>query len=218
MYITIDDYYNVEFYNESKEALKNNFVQYDEFINIKDFKWYIKLDKEPIMVNYDKIASSNERWLVNKVKALKVNEEYTLIRRNDSNGRTSILKYIENKPLKEARKSEYAVFFNIKSKEQIEAITRDIPVKIYYFGKYYNNKFKIGLCTNAIIKNYLDMNDILVEKTSDEPGRFESELNFKVFRMNDTLKKYTDTPYFKNGRYYNVEIAGDRSIGKVLKI
>ena len=64
-----------------------------------------------------------------------------VIRRNDDKGQKALLKYTENKPLKEARLSDYAVFFNVTNKEELQRITKELPVKIYYFGKYYYRHF-----------------------------------------------------------------------------
>lgn len=214
MFISIDDYYDIEFYNQTIEAMKNNGLQPKEFISIKTpFNWYFKVENEPFMVNFDKLDKSNERFLVNKVQTLRANEAYKLIRRNDGVGQKALYKYIENQPLKEARESEYAVFFNAKSKQQLEQITKELPVKIYYFGKHYKNKYKVALCTNKMILNYITPEEILLEKSSamNEPGRFESELNFKVFRQFDYLQKYTETTYFQNGKYYPVKIKSDRT-------
>ena len=83
MIFTIDPYYNTKFYNESLEALKNNKVVFSEYISIKTpYNWYLKIEKEPIMVNYDIITPSDRKFIVTKVIALRENEEYYLQRRN----------------------------------------------------------------------------------------------------------------------------------------
>ncbi|MCK5537576.1 MAG: hypothetical protein KAI79_12170 [Bacteroidales bacterium] len=212
--ITIDDYYSTEFYNESKESLKNNNIEFQEFISIKPpFSWYLDLPQKPIMVNYDEISNTEKRWLVTKVKPLRPNESYLLVRRNDDVGQKAILKYTENQPLKEARTSDYAVFFDATNKDQLLQITKDIPVKIYYFGKHYSNKYRVALCTNKMILNYIDPQQIMLEKKGGEfkePGRFEAELNFKIFRGNDYLVKYTETMYFEDGKFKDVKIRDKR--------
>jgi len=218
MFITIDPYYSITFYNECKEALKNNKIEFKEYINIKPpFNWYFELEKEPIMVNYDKSTNSENRWMVNTVKPLRPNEEYILLRRENDNGPAALLKFIENEPLKESRKSEYSVFFTIRNREEAQQLSKDYPGKIWYFGKYYSNKYRVCLATNKMIKNFLDDNQILLENNNDfkEPGRFESELNFKVFRETEKLVKFTETPYFEDGKYKQVKIRGDES-GKYL--
>ena len=156
MFISLDDYYSIEFYNETKEALRNNGHIPKEFISIKTpFNWYFQVEDEPYMLNYDKLDKAQERFLINKTQAVRSNEEYQLIRRNDGKGQKAIRKYTENPPLKEANASEYAVFFTAKNKEQLEQITKELPVKIWYFGKYYSNKYKVAMCTNKMILNYI---------------------------------------------------------------
>ena len=218
MFVTIDPYYSVEFYNEVKEALKNNGIEPKEFISIKTpFSWYLQVPREPLMVNYDVLDKANERFLINKLQSLRENEAYRYMRRNDGVGQKAILKYTENTPMKEARLSDYAVFFQAKNKETMLKISKEMPIKLWYMGKYYSNKYRVMLCTNKLILNYIDRSDILMEKNSsefNEPGRFEAELNFKVFRHMDYLEKYTETPYFKDGVYHQPSIKGDREISK----
>jgi hypothetical protein len=214
MFITIDPYYTNQFYNECKEALKNNEVPYQEFINIKTpYNWYFKLDQKPLMVNYDEAADSELRWMVNTVKPLRPNEEYLLIRRENDKGGKSLLKFVENEALRTARESDYAVFFNIKNREQGEALTKDFPGRVYFMGKYYDNKYKVCLAVHPVVKGFLDPGQILLEKTQQmqEPGRFEAELNWRVFRQNDYLIKFTETPYFENGKYVRPKIIGEHS-------
>lgn len=216
MYITIDPYYGTQFYNECKEALKNNQIEYSELIYTKPpYDWYFKLSQSPIMVNFDKLSEKDSRWLVSKVKALTPTDEYKLLRRDNDKGQQALLKFIENEPMTEARTSNFAIFFAIKNREDGERLSKEFPDKIWYFGKYYSNKFKVCLSTNAYIKNFLDPGQILLEKTKEhaESGRFESELNFKVFRGNDVLVKYTQTPYFENGKYILPNIKGEGRTG-----
>lgn len=213
MIFTIDPYYNSKFYNESLEALKNNKVTYSEYISIKaPYNWYLKTDKEPIMVNYDVINPSDRKFIVSKVIALRENEEYYLQRRNDDSG-TGILKYIENIPFEESRKSDYSVLFSISNKEELIRITKEFPDKIWYLGKYFNNVYRVCMCNNKMIKNYITDKQILLEKTKEHklPGSFEADFNFRVLKMKDSLKKYTDTTYAQNGAVIKPKIFKDSS-------
>lgn len=214
MYITIDPYYDTQFYNECKETLKNNGVEFKEFINVKSpYLWYFQLDQKPLMVNYDEATESESRWMVNTVQPLRDNEAYLLLRRDNDLGPKALLKFVENEPMKAARQSEYAVFFTIKNREEAERLTRDYPGKIWFMGKYYNNKYRVCLATNRTIRGLLNDNQVLLERNKElsEPGRFEAELNFKVFRGNDMLIKFTETPYFEDGKYKPVKIKGELS-------
>ncbi len=216
-FITIDPYYDIEFYNHCKEALKNNSVEFREFISIKPpYSWYLELEQNPIMVNYDFASNAETRWLVSTVLPLRAVDEYHYLRRNNDSGRNALLKFIENEPLKESRASDYAVFFTVKNKEELEKITRDYPEKIWYFGKYYNNKYRVCLATHESISGFLSPSQILLEKTSDlsEPGRFESELNWKIFRGSDFLIKFSETPYFESGFYHRPKIKGKGYLNK----
>lgn len=217
-YITIDPYYDTSFFNECKQALLNNDVNFKVHVSVKaPYDWYFEVDNTPIMVNYDVASKSESRWLVSTVTPLKPNEEYLLLRRENDNGKNALAKFIENTPLKEARKSDYAVFFTVKNREELETLSEEYHGKIWYFGKYYSNKYRVCLGTHETIKGYLNPKQILLEKESDmnDPGRFESELNFKVFRGNDYLVKFSSTPYFQNGKYIRPKIKGDTS-GKFL--
>jgi len=214
MFLTIDPYYDARFYNECKEALKNNRVSFSEFINIKPpYHWYLNIDVVPIMVNYDKATDSESRWMVQKVHPLRPNEEYLLLRRDQDHGKSSLLKYIENEPLKKARTSDYAVFFTVKNREELENLSKLWPGRIWYMGKYYSNKYRICLATHISIKGLLNPNQILLEKNNDlsEPGRLESELNWRVFKEKDRLVKFTETPYFEDGKYRRPKIKGELS-------
>lgn len=213
-FITIDPYYDTQFYNQAKEALKNNGVSFNEYINIKaPFDWYLEVEQKPIMVDYDEATSSEMRWMVQAVKPLRANDEYVLQRRDNDNGPKALLKFVENEPLKQARTSDFACFFTVKNREEAESISKDYPGKIWYLGKYYNNRFRVCLATNPMIKNLINKEQILIEKTKDlsEPGRLEAELNFKVFREKDRLVKYTETPSFEKGVFKPVKIIGDKS-------
>jgi len=214
MYITIDPYYDNQFFNQSKEALKNNEIDFDISVSIKPpYNWYFKLDKEPIMVDYDKATTSEERWLVDTVIPLRSNDEYLLLRRNNDNGPTALLKFVENVPLKKARLSDYAVFFTVSGKDELEHISKEYPGTIWYMGKYYKNKFRVCLAVHESIKTFLSLEQVLLEKRKDlsEPGRFEAELNWKVFRGNDALVKFTETPFVMNGKMTRPKIMGEHS-------
>ena len=214
MFYTLDPYYDNQFYNEAKTALTNNDVPFSVFINVKTpYDWYFKLDSKPLMVNYDTASKSEQRWLVSIVQPLRPNEEYLLLRRNNDNGPKALLKFVENTALKEARTSDSAFFFTVKNREEVETLSKEVPGKIWYFGKYYNNKYRVCLGTRGILKGFLDPDQILLERTKDlaEPGRFEAELNWKVFRGNDYLVKFTEMPYFENGKYQRPKIRGDLS-------
>jgi len=198
-FITIDAYYDVNFYNQCKEALKNNSIKFTEFIEIKSpYRWFFKLEDtiKPIMINYDEI--NKNRFIVRKVQALRPNEEYLLQRRGSTEG-SNITKYIYNDAFEDSK--DYGVFINISSRDELLRLSKEFPGKIYYLGKYYGNRFRVCLVNNSMIKNYINTSQILLEKTPDmkEPGRFEAEFNYKVLKHNDYIYKTTETIYAQNG-------------------
>lgn len=204
-YVTVDEYYNTSQYNEMLQALVNNNVPFSEFIHIKPpFNWYIELFQEPIMVNFDKISKQELKYLVNKVEGATPNDDYLLQRRDSMNGVKAFKHYTINEPLAKANKSDYACFFNVKNKTQMEELSKELG-ELWYFGKYYNS-IRVGLCLNKMIKNKIDPSDILVEKSKDVT-QMELDLNFKVFRLKYKLRKFTETPSFKNGLYKPVKIS-----------
>lgn len=204
MFITFDQYYDINFYHQIINSMKNNGYNYPVYISIKTpYNWYIDIgdDTPPVFLNYDKLDGANSRFLVNRIIPMRPTDEVELYRRNDT-GNKNISKYVNNTPLKEAYKSNYACFIDIPSKDFAIELSKEYPFKIWYMGKYFHKKYKVGLCTNSAIKMVLPEKYILLEKTSNELGQFEAMLNYKVFLLQDRLIKYSLTPYFENGQYY----------------
>lgn len=212
MFVTIDPYYSLEFYRECKEALRNNGIPFTEHVSIKPpFYWYFKLDDKyrPVMVNYDICDKIDERWLVNAVQPLFANESVLLTRRDNDKGQSSVLKFIENQPMKEARLSDYACFFHMTSRSEVEEYSKHLPGKIWYFGKYYNNRYRLCLCTNKYIEDFVEEGNILLRRNQaefKEVGKFECELNYNIFHRKDFLIKYTEHPYIENGLTHRRQI------------
>ena len=205
MLITIDEYYDVKFYKECLQALSNNGIKYKEYISLRSpYNWYLEIDSLPIMVNYDIASRKTEKFIVNKVEPALPNEAYLLQRRIGDIGKKALPFYAFNDPLNKVTKSDYACFFNVSSKEQLERLSKQLG-EIYYFGRYYHNKFKIGLCYNKMIKNFINVSDILVEKNSTVT-QMELDLNWDVFKLQDRLRKFTQTPSFKDGKFQPVKI------------
>ena len=200
--ITIDDYYSIEFYNECIQSIRNNKIEYKEYISTKaPFQFYIDMEPEPVMVNYDKLPDNQQKFVVNTVEPATPNEAYILQRKDALSGIKAFQQYAMNQPLIEAQKAEYACFFEIKNRETALMLSKKYG-KIWYFGKYYNNN-RIGLCTNKMIQN--ENIEIYVHKTKSAQ-QMELDLNFKIFRLNDRLRKFTNTPYFIDGRYKQVKV------------
>lgn len=208
--ITIDEYYDIEFYKQCIEALKNNGTPFKEYISIKSpFKWYLDLPSDPVMLNFDKLPKQSERFLVNKVIPLTSASEYLYSRRDDT-GAGSFYRYTENEPFRECRVNGSGVFFHVKNKDELLRISKEFPGKIWFLGRYFSNKFNVCLTYNNMIKNFIPKESILLENTSKEPGRFEADFNFLVLKMKDMIIKYDVTPYALNGNYVMPKVMGNR--------
>lgn len=232
---TIDPYTNTVQYNESLQALRNNNVQFSQFISLRaPYHWYLELPSDPLLVNYDKLDAKELKYVVTAVKPINPSSEFELLRR-EANGVP--VKYFENIPLKEARESKYALFFNATGIDQLKQMSKNLPGhKIYYFGKFLNNRFRLALCMSPMALNFAPANSILLEKKNSsnlfnnprgiggslgsqgdqandysKPGFFEADLNRRVFKFKDFLVKYSDTPYFLDGKYYPVKYQGTYS-------
>ena len=216
--INIDDYYNIQFYNETKEALKNNGVEFREFINtVPPYNFAIMCDKEPVYVNFDKVNRPQERFYVNIIRPLTPNQEYLYERRESFTNKKAINHYAVNDALKLGEKSGEGIFFTA-NKEEILRISKEFPRKIFYFGKYYNNKYKLFFSDSLIIKNYIDSDQILVEsKSFKHITDLEIKLNYDIFKLSDRLMKLSETPFVKDGKFYPIssvvpEISGKYSL------
>jgi len=208
---TIDNYYDVQFYNETKQALQNNDVEFVEMISSKnDHVWYFLTKELPIAINYDKISSSMVKFLITKVKPLAFNDEYKLYRKGLAKG-NDVLQFIENDALEQARKSKYSCFFKVKSRQHLKEISEFYPGKLYFLGKYYNNKLKVCLANHESIEGVIDPDDILLKKgNKNGAGDFESEFNFRVLKGKDYLIKFTESPFMEDGKFNQPKIQSDR--------
>ena len=203
MLISIDDYYDIDFYNDALMALEENGVQYSEHILFQNSsipKYCLNLPSAPLMVHYNSLLPEEEKYLVSKVIPIDANSSVELYRKHGDFGK-GIRKEIY---LNDAFLSieNYAAFINISSKEEALKLSKDIPLKIWYLGKYFN-KYKVCLITSDYFIPALKESQILLEKTEKMSiVRFEQEFNFNVLHRKDRLIKYSKTPYFEGGIFY----------------
>lgn len=205
-FITIDDYYDTNFYNETKEALKNNKVPFKEFISSRaPYNFYLQTDDEPKFINYDKSNKSYSRWLVNVIRPLRPNDAYIYERRDTYTNIKAIKHYAINDALQTGQDSGQGVFFTA-NKEEILRITKDYPRKVYFMGRYFNRRYKVFFADSLMIKNFIDTRDVLVESSSFKLiTELEVELNYNIFKEKDRLEKLSETPYVQDGKYYPVK-------------
>jgi hypothetical protein len=202
MFITIDPYYNVEFYNECLQALKNNNVDFNEYISTKaPYYFYIEVEDKPLFINYDVAPKAAERWLVSLVKPLRSNDEYTYLRRDNIQRLEAVKHYSYTTPFKAIDSSKQGVIFTA-TKEEVMRVSREYKRKIWFMGRYFNRKYVIFATDNLMIKNFIPSENILAEGSN--PIDIETQINYKVFQGKDRLTKYSETPYVENGNFYPV--------------
>jgi hypothetical protein len=199
-FFTIDPYVSLLEYNQALQSLENNKINYTELISLMGkYYWYLSLENNqtPIMMNYDKMDRTNWTKTVTKVKPLKSNDIYLLYRRGE---KSDVAKYIENDVFKKARRNK-SVVFKIKNKEDFIRLSK-LYGEIYPLGVYFNGSIKLGICFNTEIKNSITPDRIVLEMGPHKLGELELAINYNVLRNQDKIIKYTETPYFKNGKFY----------------
>lgn len=207
-FYSIDEYYDVEFYKQVLEALKNNRVDFKEYIStIAPYNFIIECSDKPSFINYDEVPSNKTRFLVNLITPLTPSSAYIYERRNSIVNLDAVKHYAINDALGSAQITKEGIFFHA-TKEEILRISKEFPRKIYYFGRYFNNRYNLFFSDSLMIKNYINSEDILVESNNFKmASELETELNFKVFREKARLFKISETPYVINGRYYPISSA-----------
>lgn len=204
MFISIDDYYDVNFYNDSLMALEENGVQFTEHILFKDKtpKFCIELPREPLMIHYNVVLPEHEKYLVSKVIPIDANSSVTLYRKKVDFGKGIRPEMYLNDALGSVQMGQYAAFIDIKSQEEAIALTKEIPLRIYFLGKYLN-RYKVCLITSDYFIPKLKPSQVLLELSEKSSIiRFEQDFNFKILQRKERLVKFSKTPYFENGVFY----------------
>ena len=201
MLVSIDNYYSVDFYNQCLSALKNNNVQYKEYIStVGDFKWYVDIPRAPIMLNYDVCPVSEERYLVSKVITLDPDSSYKYYRRSNSY-KHFVDRYMCNDVWIDI-KDTTAWLVRVRSKNDILRFSDvDKNSKVYYLGRYLDNRLKMCVVSSPLIRSIIPREDVIMEK-SDKIERFETDINYRVLMGKERLVKFNNTPYALNGQLY----------------
>lgn len=201
MLITIDPFYDIEFYNRCKNSLENNKCEYREFISTKPpYYWYLDIKNAPQLLDYTKAEKVDKIHLVSVAKPIKTQDYWKHYRRgNDTKG--NIDRFVVNDAYEEAKSSSYYAFVNIRSKTQALRISAKLKgIKMWYFGFYYK-RYRVYLINNEVITTIIPREDILVSDTKDIV-KLEQKLNFDKFRLQDFLVKNSETVYMLNGRVH----------------
>jgi len=198
--ISIDSFYSISQYNEALHALKNNGIQYEEWVVSRNpFHFYLDLKgKKPIMLNYEVIDRNDWIKAVSKVQPLVGNDEVVLYRRGE---RVSDIKlFINNDVFAKALKAPNTIVFHYQNREQLLNLSKTYGT-IYPIGRYLSGAKRLAICFDPLIKNVIIPKDIELEMGKHKLGELEIQINYKVLRNKDKIIKWIKTPKFNNGKY-----------------
>jgi hypothetical protein len=195
--LTFDGFYSNSEINDFLNNLKNKNINYNEFINTRDYKLYIETEYDASILNYNEISKIQKMFLISKViPSLSIDEiKYNRFLSNSNNKELIKLGFNDVYYLYNNNSKETVYFINLRSKDNAQKLSKKLG-KIYFFGKY--NKFYIGLTNNQYTQNIVPLEDIL---TSGSLIKAEQSLNYEIFNLKYYLKKYSITPYFENGSF-----------------
>ncbi|MCD6370814.1 MAG: hypothetical protein J7L63_04925, partial [Thermoplasmata archaeon] len=134
-----------------------------------------------------------------KVLPLVVNDEFKLYRRNDKVS-TIFRDVANNDAFNESLESKQTIIFSSMNKEFVQNISRQIDGKFYPLGKHYN-KYKLWMCFNPEVKNYVTPGNILMEVGKMGMGKLEQKINFELLKNKEKIVKYIRTPHYENGKF-----------------
>ena len=197
---SIDKNYSIEFYNQIIKTLQNKNIEFTEYISTKNYKFYIETLQDPFILDYETIDPQFAYFLVSKTKYLQTQDSIRYNRRNEHSGK-SALKLAYNDAFMELKDS-YVYFIHLSDTTKAKALSRDIG-KLWYMGKYVGNRYKVYLTDNQYISRFVKIDDILASGT---PLEAEMGLYYSAFNRLDRLKKYSRTPYFKDGEYFRPKV------------
>lgn len=201
-YITIDPFYDIQFYNETLEALKNNDVEFKELLSTKaPYQFYLEVPDVPMFINYEKANSGFTRYLINIIDPLKPDQAYIYRRRDSFSGIKGIKHYGINDALKTGQESGEGIFFHME-RDEAYRISKEYPRKIWFMGRYFKRKYKLFFTDKLLIKNFINPDQVLIEGSKFKIiTDLEVELNYKIFREKDRLEKLSETTYLLDGKY-----------------
>ena len=200
MIFGIDSYYSIEEYNKVIDALKYNQIDFQEFISTKNYQFYIKTPLAPFTLKYDSVQNQMSAFFVSKVQYLQSSEMVKYTRRSEHSGKAA-LKLAYNDAF-EACRGTYCYFFHLPNADAAKSLSNEIG-KIWYFGKYAGNRYKVYMSNNEYLPKFVKIDDILA---SGLPLEAEMELYYSGFNRRDRLRKFSQTPAYDAGVYIRPKI------------
>ena len=215
IFITFDPYYDTKTYNSFLTASKNNGIEFEEYLRVRQpYNRYLKLKSKsdlPSFVNYDFATSGDKRFLVSLVKPVYNNEALYLKRKP---GQEALYySYILPRHLEEAHKADYIMVFKAKSFSELSDYSKKLGnAKIYKWGTAKVRGYNIYYCYNPRIKGFIPRDKVLMEfgKEADSgikydksipktKGELEYYLNHFVLIKEKLEDKTYESEIWKNG-------------------
>lgn len=190
------DNYNIALYNEFLENANKKKIYYNEYVSVRDYRWYLETERDPFLLTYAKITGNAGMFLVSKTKGVNPQDIYTFRRMKIAKDKTN-LDFCKNDAYNYFGKSEYVYFINIQNRERAESLSKKIG-RLYFMGFYMNTKYKVYLTDNQYVSHFVGIDDILSSGVSCFDA--ELQLNYEIFNLKDRLKKFSQTPYVENGK------------------
>jgi hypothetical protein len=211
IYINIDEFYETKEYNRIISSLKNNGVEFKEFVYTKPpYNWVIGVNQEdrPKFIDYEEMPRSEARFLVSRVLPQRSEHIFPLTRRDQDNPR-DFEKFTLNDTWKDVKNAKHLVIFKYANAEELIKLTGELKTKIYYIGK--QGRYKMCIGYHPYIASKIASDRILYEKTGKELKGFrnisaiEADFNYTTLHRNYKLSgKYPETTYWMNGKKYPV--------------
>ncbi len=216
MYITFDPYYDTEEYNSFLSASKNNGIEWEEYLRVRQpFNRYLKINNKsdlPSFVNYDFADSGDKRFLVSLVKPVYSNEALMLKRKPGQDA--LYYSYITPKPLEGLEKRKYIMVFRAKSFSEVANYSKKLgSSKIFKWGESKVKGYFIYYTFNPYIKGIVPLNRVLMEfgKEADSgikydksmptiKGDLEYLLNYFVLEKEKLENKTYEAEFWTEGK------------------
>ncbi len=199
---TIDPFTDYKTYNDALTALKNNKVDFMECVQTAgSFYYFICLDDnaKPLLVNYTDMSDRQWKTSITKVLPLVINDEFKLYRRNDKV--SSIFRdVVNNDAFNDSLEAKNTIIFTAMNKETVQTMSKSLKGKFYAIGRYYS-KYKLWMCFDPEVKNYVAPGNILMEVGKMKVGKLEQKINFDILKNKEKIVKYSQTAYFEGGKF-----------------
>ena len=114
-----------------------------------------------------------------------------------------------NDALQTIQDTDYGVFLNL-TKDQAQQLTRYIPIRLWYFGRYLSGRYKVFFCNSVYVESFINDNNILLRKEDRSVVQFEQAFNYHILERKERLVKHSKTPYFENGTFNKPHNLSDR--------